>query len=111
MGAGLKVEDCEEINCCQMHPQIDNIFLYGMSKGSLRMGDLRLSSKVEKNSICYRSISSQNKQRNLLLDAVSSVSSASFTQNGKYLVSRDCLSVKIWDVAVPNKPVSCIMIN
>lgn len=83
-----------------------------MSKGSLKMGDLRVSSKVEGNSVCYRSPNStQNRQRNHLLDAVSSISSATFTKNGKYLISRDCLSVKIWDIAVPNKPITSILIN
>jgi serine/threonine-protein phosphatase 2A regulatory subunit B len=109
MGRGLRVEDCEEINCCQMHPQQDSIFLYGMSKGSLKLGDLRVASKVESNSLTYRSTSS--KQRNILLDAVSSISSATFSKNGKYLVSRDCLTVKIWDVANPNKPLNSIYIH
>lgn len=103
-----KIED-ETINCCQMHPKHDSIFLYGMSKGVLNIGDLRTSSNAEKNGISFRSIS--GRQTNLLLDLISNISSASFTKNSKYIVSRDYLTVKIWDVCNPKKPLNTIMLQ
>lgn len=105
-----KIEDHPEtINCCQMHPRHDSIFLYGMSKGLLNVGDLRTSSNADKNGISFRSIS--GRQTNLLLDLISNVSSASFTKNSKYIVSRDYLTVKIWDVCNPKKPLNTIMLQ
>lgn len=105
-----KGDEEEGINCCQLHPKHDSIFLYGMSKGSLRVGDLRVSSSVDTNSVCYRP-SSCNRQQNVLIDMISSISSAVFAKNGKYLISRDFLTVKIWDVCNTKKPLNCITIN
>lgn len=32
-------------------------------------------------------------------------------KNGRYVVSRDCLTVKLWDVCNPSKAVSTYMLN
>ena len=91
-----------------MHPKNDSLFLLGMSKGSLRLGDLRISSKIDSNTTCFKSSSVQ---KNYLLNLISNISSATFTQNCKYIVSRDYLTVKIWDVCNTKKPVNCIMLQ
>jgi serine/threonine-protein phosphatase 2A regulatory subunit B len=49
--------------------------------------------------------------RNFFSDIVSSYSSATFTANEKYLAARDFLNVKIWDVAMPNKPLNVIPVQ
>jgi serine/threonine-protein phosphatase 2A regulatory subunit B len=92
-----------------MHPQSDNIFLYGMSKGSLKVSDMRVSASNDANSTCYKTSSST--QKNYLLNLISNISSATFTPNGKYMVTRDYLSVKVWDICNSKKPVSCTILN
>jgi serine/threonine-protein phosphatase 2A regulatory subunit B len=42
---------------------------------------------------------------------LSSFTSADFTQQGKYVVSRDFLTVKLWDVCNTKKPVISISVN
>lgn len=42
---------------------------------------------------------------------ISSYSSLGFLNNAKYLVSRDFLTVKIWDACKANKPVACISVQ
>ena len=42
---------------------------------------------------------------------ISSYSSLGFMNNSKYLISRDFLTVKIWDVCKTNKPVACITVQ
>lgn len=92
-----------------MHPGHDSIFLYGMSKGSLKLGDLRASSKVESNSVSYKT--SGSRQRNILLDLISNISSVKFSKNGKYLISRDFLTVKVWDINQTKKPLNVVQIH
>jgi serine/threonine-protein phosphatase 2A regulatory subunit B len=104
-----KGDDRETITCCKMHPQSDSIFLYGMSKGSLQVADMRVSASSEDNSTCYKLTNSNPK--NYLLNLISNISSATFTNNGKYIVTRDYLSVKVWDVCNSKKPVSCVILN
>jgi serine/threonine-protein phosphatase 2A regulatory subunit B len=90
-----------------MHPKSDSMFLYGMSKGSLKLGDLRISANGESNSICFKT----SGQKNFLLNLISNISSATFTKNCKYIVSRDYMTVKIWDVCNTKKPVNSILLH
>jgi serine/threonine-protein phosphatase 2A regulatory subunit B len=107
--ACLKEDEGEEITCCEMHPKHDSIFLYGMSKGSLKVGDLRLSANVENSAVTFKA--GVGKQRNILFDLISSVSSATFSGNSKYIVSRDYLTVKVWDICNSKKPLSTIILQ
>lgn len=98
----------ESISCASMHPNSDSLIVVGMNKGSLKISDMRLSSSFENNSTCLKMGSSS---KNYLIDLISNISSASFTQNGKYIVSRDYLTVKIWDVANTKKPVNTVILH
>ena len=42
---------------------------------------------------------------------LSSYSSADFTKQGKYIVSRDYLTVKIWDTCNSKKPITSVTLN
>jgi serine/threonine-protein phosphatase 2A regulatory subunit B len=42
---------------------------------------------------------------------ISCYSSADFTPNAKYLITRDFLTVKVWDVCNTKKPVSSVMVQ
>lgn len=47
-------------------------------------------------------------KKNFFTEIVTSISDACFSRNGKYIFSRDFLTVKIWDVAMTNKPVTTV---
>lgn len=82
--------------------------MYGMSKGALKLGDLRVSSNTQANATVF---GDNGPHKNYIYELLSSHSDVKFTQKGKFLVSRDCLSVKLWDVAQPKKPVMNVMLN
>ncbi len=48
--------------------------------------------------------------RNFFTEIISSISDVTYSKNGKYIFSRDFLSVKVWDVAMSNKPLEVINI-
>lgn len=73
------------------------------------MADMRISSNTDANAISFKS--SSNVQKNYLLNLISNISSATFTSNGKYMVTRDYLSVKVWDICNSKKPLSCTILN
>jgi hypothetical protein len=54
--------------------------------------------------------SSGSATKNFFTDLISSYSSAMFLQNGRYLVTRDFLTVKLWDLANNKKPVSSVTV-
>ena len=44
-------------------------------------------------------------------EIISSISDVKFSQDGRYIISRDYLTLKIWDLAMENKPVKTINIH
>jgi serine/threonine-protein phosphatase 2A regulatory subunit B len=44
-------------------------------------------------------------------EIISSISDVKFTRDGRYIVSRDYLTLKIWDVNMESKPVQTILIH
>jgi serine/threonine-protein phosphatase 2A regulatory subunit B len=47
-------------------------------------------------------------KKNFFTEIVTSISDACFSRNGKYIFSRDFLTVKVWDIAMTNKPVATV---
>lgn len=49
--------------------------------------------------------------KNFFTELISSYSSVKFMKNERYIAARDFLSVKVWDLAMANKPVSIIPVH
>lgn len=103
---GDEDESKEMITCSQFHPTSDSLFLYAMNKGTLKMTDLRTSAGQT-----ATSFGESTPQKNYIYELLSSYSDAKFMKGGKYVISRDCLTVKLWDVCNPKKPVTTVLLN
>jgi serine/threonine-protein phosphatase 2A regulatory subunit B len=91
-----------------MHPSSDSLFAYGMSKGTLRLGDLRVSSDVQASGLSF---GEGNQHKNYIYELLANHCSLSFTRGGRQLVTRDCLTVKLWDINNTKKPLHTVMLN
>ncbi len=49
--------------------------------------------------------------RSFLSEIVSSVSDVKFSHSGRYLLTRDYLTVKVWDLNMENKPVETYQVS
>jgi serine/threonine-protein phosphatase 2A regulatory subunit B len=50
-------------------------------------------------------------QKSVVSEIIASISDVKFTSDGRYIVSRDYLTVKIWDMNMEAKPVKTIQIH
>lgn len=50
-------------------------------------------------------------RRSFLSEIVSSVSDIKFSHSGRYLLTRDYLTVKVWDINMENKPVETYQVS
>lgn len=91
-----------------MHPKCDSIFVYGMNKCQLGVCDVRMSGK--KNKVVDFGVESRS-MKNFFSDMIASVTSVEFMQNCKYIISREYLNIKIWDITNPKKPMYNICIQ
>ena len=117
------IEDVSEvITCSKFHPTFDNQFIYrfiiffiiytellSTSKGVTKLCDMRKSGICDTTGLLF-SESLDTSQKNFFTDIVSSISDAHFSNNGRYIYTRDFLTCKIWDIKMNTKPVSVINI-
>jgi serine/threonine-protein phosphatase 2A regulatory subunit B len=103
----IKPEKIDELNevitACKASPISDFNFVYGTSKASIRLVDMREGSSCTGKGIRFED-NSGKQQKNFFTDIISSISDVKFTNSGRYLVSRDFLSVKTWDPKMPKSP-------
>lgn len=102
-------EDLTElINSAKFHTRHCNIFAYSTSKGNLRLGDTRVGAVCDRHTKAFSvggSLSNgEEGSRTFPEEIVSSISGFEFSGDGRYIVSRDFFSLKIWDMAMESRP-------
>jgi serine/threonine-protein phosphatase 2A regulatory subunit B len=75
------------------------------------MADLRLSAQSDNSALNFKYEPTVGGQKNFFTEMISSYSSAQFLKNGKFIVSRDFLTVKVWDICNTKKPVTTVTIQ
>jgi len=100
----------EVITTAEFHPMHCNIFMYSSSKGTIKLGDMRNSALCDAHSKIFEDQEDQV-NRSFFSEIISSISDVKFTKDGRYIVSRDYLNLKIWDLNMEAKPVKVIPIH
>ncbi|XP_068535959.1 protein phosphatase 2, regulatory subunit B, gamma isoform X1 [Anas acuta] len=105
------MEDLTEvITASEFHPHHCNLFVYSSSKGSLRLCDMRASALCDKHSKLYEEPEDPS-NRSFFSEIISSVSDVKFSHSGRYMLTRDYLTVKVWDLNMETKPVETYQVH
>lgn len=106
----IKPENMEEltevITCADFHPQLCNVLIYSTSKGVIRMGDMRSSALCENYAKQFEDTESD--VGGFFQELVTTISDVKFSPDGNFIVSRDYLTMKIWDPRVETRPLRVI---
>jgi len=100
----------EVITAAEFHPSHCNLFMYSSSKGNIKMCDMRSAALCDK----YAQVFEEEEDpadRSFFSEIISSISDIRFSYDGRYILSRDYLSLRIWDVNMPNRPVKTINVH
>jgi len=112
----IKPDDMEElsevITSAEFHPQHASQLVYSSSKGLVRLCDLRESARVERQSgrIFGHAQQSEN-ERTFFSEVISSMSDVKFSHNGRYVMARDYMTLKIWDLNMSSSPLRTIKVH
>jgi len=96
----------EVITCSEFHPKDCNLLVYATSKGIIRMGDLRDSALCTKYSKEFQDTESDIS--GFFQELVTTISDVKFSPCGRFLVSRDYLTMKIWDPRMESRALRTI---
>eukprot|EP01104_Vermistella_antarctica_P011409 TRINITY_DN317_c1_g1_i1.p1 TRINITY_DN317_c1_g1~~TRINITY_DN317_c1_g1_i1.p1 ORF type:complete len:451 (+),score=127.85 TRINITY_DN317_c1_g1_i1:51-1403(+) len=110
----IKPENMEEltevITSATCHPQHCHLFMYSSSKGTITLADMRESALCDDHGKVYAEEEDPS-SNSFFSEIIASISDAKFTRCGKYIISRDYLTLKVWDVAQDARPVATINIH
>ncbi|KAL5728839.1 Serine/threonine protein phosphatase 2A 55 kDa regulatory subunit B beta isoform [Ranunculus cassubicifolius] len=105
------MEDLTEvITCAEFHPSHCNTLAYSSSKGSIRLIDLRQSALCDTHSKLFEEHESPG-SRSFFTEIIASISDIKFGRDGRHILSRDYMTLKLWDINMDSGPVATFQVH
>eukprot|EP00475_Leptophrys_vorax_P036358 TRINITY_DN6132_c0_g1_i2.p1 TRINITY_DN6132_c0_g1~~TRINITY_DN6132_c0_g1_i2.p1 ORF type:complete len:312 (+),score=77.17 TRINITY_DN6132_c0_g1_i2:495-1430(+) len=105
------MEDLTEvITAASFHPTSCNLLMYSSSRGSIRLYDLRDNATAERASRLFE-LEEDPAETSFFSEIISSISDVQFTPSGEHILSRDYLTLKLWDIRQEGRPLEIIPIH
>ncbi|XP_015071066.1 serine/threonine protein phosphatase 2A 55 kDa regulatory subunit B beta isoform isoform X1 [Solanum pennellii] len=105
------MEDLTEvITSAEFHPTHCNTLAYSSSKGSIRLVDLRQSALCDSHSQLFEEQEAPG-SRSFFTEIIASISDIKFSKDGRYILSRDYMTLKLWDINMDSGPVSTFQVH
>ncbi|KAG4124855.1 hypothetical protein ERO13_D10G063500v2 [Gossypium hirsutum] len=105
------MEDLTEvITSAEFHPTHCNMLAYSSSKGSIRLIDLRQSALCDFHAKLFEEPEAPG-SRSFFTEIIASISDIKFAKDGRYMLSRDYMTLKLWDINMDSGPVSTFQVH
>jgi WD40 repeat protein len=86
----------ELITVARFHPRDCATLMHGSSKGVIRLADLRQRALVDRSSSHMFAVTSKT-IKNYFSEITDSILDAKFSEDGRYILSRDYMTLRLWD--------------
>eukprot|EP00124_Ichthyophonus_hoferi_P005580 Ihof_evm1s848 gene=Ihof_evmTU1s848 len=104
----IKPQNMEElsevITATEFHPQSCNVFMYSSSKGNIKLADTRAAALCDQHYKVFMEPEDPS-SKSFFSEIISSITDIKFSNNGRYIASRDYMTVKVWDINMEKGPV------
>ncbi|KAK8494388.1 hypothetical protein V6N13_105006 [Hibiscus sabdariffa] len=105
------MEDLTEvITSAEFHPTHCNMLAYSSSKGSIRLIDLRQSALCDSHAKLFDEPEPPG-SRSFFTEIIASISDIKFSKDGRYILSRDYMTLKLWDINMDSGPVATFQVH
>eukprot|EP01114_Cavostelium_apophysatum_P006091 TRINITY_DN1730_c0_g1_i2.p1 TRINITY_DN1730_c0_g1~~TRINITY_DN1730_c0_g1_i2.p1 ORF type:complete len:468 (+),score=132.32 TRINITY_DN1730_c0_g1_i2:177-1580(+) len=94
----------EVLTCTEFHPREPSNFVFSSSKGFVYMGDMRQQALCDKTLKTFREKEGAV-SKSFFSEVTSSISDVRYSSSGRYIIARDYLHIKIWDVNMDSEPI------
>lgn len=98
------------ITAAEFHPSHCHTLAYSSSKGSIRLLDLRQSALCDSHSKLLQEQEAPG-SRSFFTDIISSISDIKFAKGGRHILSRDYMTLKLWDINMDSAPVATFQVH
>ncbi|KAL9255487.1 Serine/threonine protein phosphatase 2A 55 kDa regulatory subunit B beta isoform-like protein [Drosera capensis] len=105
------MEDLTEvITSAEFHPTHCNTLAYSSSKGSVRLIDLRQSALCDTHAQLFEEPEAPG-SRSFFTEIIASISDIKFANDGRHILSRDYMTLKLWDINMNSGPVATFQVH
>ncbi|KAF8388848.1 hypothetical protein HHK36_025528 [Tetracentron sinense] len=105
------MEDLTEvITSAEFHPTHCNMLAYSSSKGSIRLIDLRQSALCDTHTKLFEEQEAPG-SRSFFTEIIASISDIKFGKDGRHILSRDYMTLKLWDINMDSGPVATFQVH
>ncbi|PIA43071.1 hypothetical protein AQUCO_02000488v1 [Aquilegia coerulea] len=105
------MEDLTEvITSAEFHPTHCNTLAYSSSKGSIRLIDLRQSALCDTHTKLFE-VQEAAGSKSFFTEIIASVSDIKFGRDGRHILSRDYMTLKLWDINMDSGPVATFQVH
>lgn len=101
----------EVITSADFHPTHCQTFLYSSSRGCVRLGDMRAAALCNHYQMKVFEEPEQPCNKSFFSEITSSIANARFSRDGRYIVTRDYMSVRVWDVNMEARPLKTFHVH
>ncbi|XP_058081792.1 serine/threonine protein phosphatase 2A 55 kDa regulatory subunit B beta isoform-like isoform X2 [Magnolia sinica] len=107
----VNMEDLTEvITSAEFHPTHCNMLAYSSSKGTIRLIDMRQSALCDRYAKLFEEQEASS-SRSFFTEIIASISDIKFGKDGRYILSRDYMTLKLWDLNMESGPVSTFQVH
>lgn len=94
----------EVITSAEFHPFHCNLLAYSSSRGFIRLVDMRQSALCDHNAMILKDEESHG-PKSFFTEIIASISDLNFANDGRHILSRDYMNLKLWDMHMDARPV------
>jgi len=110
----IKPDDMEDltvvITSAMFSPTDCSQFAYSTSKGTIELCDLRASALCDTPARSF-GIDEDDSEKSYFSEIINSISDMKYSNDGRYILTRDFMSLKLWDLAMERKPIKTVKIH
>lgn len=100
----------EVITSAEFHPSYCNLLAYSSSRGFIRLVDMRQSALCDQNARILQDHEAHG-SKSFFTKIVTSISDIKFAKDGRHILSRDYMNLKLWDLRMETSPVATFMMH
>lgn len=100
----------EVITSAEFHPVHCNTLAYSSSKGTIRLVDMRQSALCDRHAKLFEDAEVPG-TRSFFTEIIASISDIKFPRGGRYILSRDYMTLKLWDINMESSPVATYKVH
>lgn len=100
------MEDLAEvITAAEFHPKHCHLFMHSSSRGIVKLCDLRMSALCDSWARQFEEPDDLSGRTSFFSEIIASISDIKFSPDGRYILTRDYMNLRLWDVNMERAPV------